>query len=126
MSDLASEKKILKQLLQTVSDVLFPDQLGEKTVEINSRDSDGDTPLHILIRRNDVHGVEVLISAGANVNAAGDMGEMPLHVAITMRNLEIIQLLLSAGADVNIACEFGDTPKQRASKQGMEISRLFE
>ena len=51
----------LQEILKSVSDVLFPEHLGEMPVEINGKDSDGDTPLHVMTRRGDFEGVEILV-----------------------------------------------------------------
>ena len=115
----------LDTLLQSVSDVLFPEHVGEKKVQINSRSSNGDTPLHVVIWRNNARAVETLIAAGADVDAVGEMGETPLHVAVSKKNLSIVQSLLNAGADPNIGSEFGDTPKERALKRNDDIALLF-
>jgi len=116
----------LDNLLQSVSDVLFPDQLGKRKVETNSRDSDGDTPLHVIARRNDLKGIKLLIKAGADVNAIGDMGETPLHAALSQKNKEIIRALLQAGANPNIRSEFGETAMEKAAKMGHEFKTLIE
>src|SRR5262245_1365693 len=101
--------RTLDDVLASVSDALFPAELGEMPVAINCRGYDDDTPLHVLAWRNDVMGAELLVAAGADVNAIGDMGETPLHVAIGMKSAEMTELLLKAGADPDIRSEFGTT-----------------
>jgi ankyrin repeat protein len=58
-------------------------------------ESDGDTPLHVMLRRNDNEAVPMLLNAGANVNVIGDMSETPLHVAVLQRNFVAAEALLS-------------------------------
>jgi uncharacterized protein len=118
--------RTLKEVLQSTSDVLFPADLGEKCIEIDSHDLDGDTPLHVMAWRDDLEGVEMLIRAGANVNAVGDMGETPLHVAISKQNPAMVQALLKAGARDDIRSEFGMTPREKALREGPAMARLFE
>lgn len=125
MTKRLKKRKSFEEILLSVSDVLFPAELGKKHVEIDSKDVDGDTPLHVLIWRNDVYGAQLLIKAGADVNAIGDMGETPLHVAISKENEPIIVALLEAGADTNIRSEFGETAIEKASKKGESIKKLF-
>ena len=79
----------LEEILASTSDILYPAELGEKPVTINSTDCDGDTPLHVMVWRKDRYAVNLLIEAGADVNAAGDMTETPLHVAIGQEDLPI-------------------------------------
>ena len=121
-----SDSKSVKYILESTSDVLFPDEVNYRHVEINSVGTGGDTPLHVLAWKKDKDGIETLINAGADVNAIGELDETPLHIAITNKKIKIIELLLSAGADVNIKCEIGDTPLERAKKKGGNIAKLFK
>jgi ankyrin repeat protein len=114
--------KTLSEVLQSTSEILFPDSLGRRVVHIDSRDSDGDTPLHKIVRGNDAEATRLLIEAGADVNAIGDMGETPLHAAASQRNQEIFRMLLSAGANPHIRSELGYTPAERA-KQWEYVNR---
>jgi ankyrin repeat protein len=116
----------LEEILASTSDVLFPAEIGEHKVAIDSTDGDGDTPLHIMVWRKDFYAVNILIEAGANVDAAGDMSETPLHVAVGQENLPIIEALLKAGAKTDIRSEFNETAAERAKKKGEEIAKLFK
>lgn len=120
------QRATLNEILASTSDVLFPAELGAKRVAIDSTDCDGDTPLHVMVRRTDRYAVNLLIKAGANVDAIGDMGETPLHVAVSMENIEIIEALLKAEAKTNIRSEFNETSAERAAKKGGEIDKLFK
>lgn len=115
----------LDDVLKSLSDVLFPADLGDHPVAIDSHGYDGDTPLHVLAWRNDLERAEILVRAGADVNAVGEMDETPLHVVLTQRNPGMIQLLLRAGARGDLRCEFGDTPQERAFAMGEEYANLF-
>lgn len=120
------DTRTVDDVLQSVSDALFPEHLGGKRVEINSRGMDDDTPLHVLVWRNDCSGAEILIAAGANINVVGDMSATPLYVAVGQNNLQMIQLLINAGANPDIRCEFGDTPRERALKAGGTLAQVFD
>ena len=115
----------LDEVLQSTSDVLFPQDLGERQVTIDSCGVDGDTPLHVMAWRNDAEGLEILITGGADVNAIGDMSETPLHVACRQANLKVVELLLRAGARDDIRGEFGLTPREIAM-ENPEMARLFD
>lgn len=112
----------LQQVLQECSGVLFPADLGERAVDIDTVGYDGDTPLHVMAWRNDVEAVRILIGAGADVNAKGEMDETPLHIAVHQENRAMIRALLEAGARDDIRSEFGDTPRERA---GGDLLALF-
>lgn len=119
--------RTLDEVLQSASDVLFPEDLGERPVAITSRSSNGDTPLHVMTWRNDLEAVEILISAGADVDAVGDMGETPLHIAARGGNVAIATALLKAGArdDIRSEWEFVSTPHEMAERAGGAIAELF-
>jgi uncharacterized protein len=119
------ERRTLKEILQSTSDVLFPSELGKKTVTIHSRDVEGDSPLHVLVRRKDRYGVDQLIQVGAEVDVVGDMGETPLHVAIGQGDLYILESLLKAKARIDIRSEFGETAWEKAVNKGDVIAKLF-
>ena len=112
------------EVLQSTSSALFPADLGNRAVAIDSRDSDGDTPLHIVASRGDLVAVELLLSAGANPNAVGDMGQTPLHIAISRGSPEVVAALLRHGARAGIRSELGDTAVERAIKVGGEVARI--
>lgn len=116
----------LDEILQSVSDVLFPGEPIEKRIAIDSRSSEGDTPLHVMCWRKDFMGVKVLIEAGADVDAMGDMDETPLHVAISQDDEMIVEALLEAGANLNIRSEFGETALEKAMKSGGNIGKLVK
>ena len=118
--------RTLEEILQSTSDSLFPADLGRRRVAIDSRGSDGDTPLHVVLWRKDFGGAMGLIEAGADPNAVGDMGETPLHVAIRQEIPDIIDSLLAAGANPDIRSEFGETPRSMAASKKGDIARLLK
>ena len=118
-------RRTVGYILASTSDVLFPAALGEASVTVDSADCDGDTPLHVMVWRNDLHAVQSLLRAGADVNAVGDMGETPLHVAVGQANIAIIAALLNAGARTDMRSEFDETAFERALKKGGEIAKLL-
>ena len=125
MAKRGKQRESLEEILQSVSETLFPQELGKATVTIDSADVEGDTPLHVLAGRGNDYGIRLLIEAGADVNAVGDMGETPLHIAVRKGSTKAVGALLEAGADPNVVSEFDQSPKQMAEAAGREIARLF-
>ena len=117
--------RTLKEILQSTSDTLFPAELNEKEVFIDSCDCDGDTPLHVMLWRKDSAGALILLEAGANPNAVGDMGVTPLHVAVLQGMPKAVEALLSAGANPSIRSAFGKTAKEEATALGGGIAKAF-
>ncbi|ROV98758.1 hypothetical protein VMCG_06727 [Cytospora schulzeri] len=79
----------------------------------NSRDKDGNTVLHYLVREVAAWlGIEFLLDKGANPNIANHLGETPVHVAAraglgAMVNLKV---LLNRGGNPNSKTLKGETP----------------
>ncbi len=111
-------RRSLAEILQSVSVALFPDRMGDAPVAVDSRDVDGDTALHVIVRRGELEGVRVLLDAGANPDAIGDMGETPLHIAVGGGHREIAAALMAAGAHGNIVSEFGQSAAGIAKASG--------
>jgi ankyrin repeat protein len=114
----------LREVLQSVADVLFPGDEEEREIAPDSCSSEGDTPLHVLAWRKDVEGARILIAAGADVNAVGDMDQTPLHVAIAQRDMDFVRLLLESGARTTTRSEFGKTELDEAAEKGGAVEEL--
>lgn len=119
-------RETLDQLLSSCSDTLFPAEMGEAPVSIDSRDCDGDTPLHVMLWRKNTYGALLLIEAGADLNAVGDMSETPLHVAVSRGNITVVEALLKSGANPATKSEFGKSAKEMAVELGGEMLRCFD
>ena len=118
-------RRTLEDLLASVSEVLYPAELGRMPIAVNSTDPDGDTPMHVMAWRKDFYGVRTLVEAGADINAVGDMGQTPLHVAVSQSSPEIAAFLLEQRARTDIVSEFGETSEQQAMKAGGDMARVF-
>ena len=125
MSKKVKSKETLDQVLSSCSETLFPAEMGEIPVNIDSRGSEGDTPLHVMLWRKNTYGALLLIEAGADLNAIGDMSETPLHVAVSQGNLAVVEALLKSGAHQSVKSEFGKSPKEMAVEMGGEMQRCF-
>ena len=82
--------------------------------EINSRDAEGNTPLHLwaslTIKANSDEAIRIgseIMALGGAVNARNDKGETPLHLAQYWRQVEV---LVAKGAQVDVRDVNGDTP----------------
>jgi ankyrin repeat protein len=126
MSKKFKSRETLDQLLSSCSDTLFPAEMGEVHVSIDSKDCDGDTPLHVMLWRKNTYGALLLIEAGADLNAVGDMSETPLHVAVSRGNITVVEALLKSGANPAAKSEFGKSAKEMAVELGGEMQRCFD
>ena len=94
---------------------------------VSSKDSLGNTPLHLAAKYDQPEIVALLLANGADVNAQADVryvtnfggqqhyGETPLMLALlSYHHKEVVELLIIHGADVNIVLNNADTPLSRA------------
>jgi ankyrin repeat protein len=83
-----------------------------------SGQSNGLTPLHEAVQRNDLTAVMALVKKGTDVNAATRYGVTPLYLACLNGNAAVVERLLAAGADVNAALPDGETALMTAARTG--------
>ena len=91
---------------------VFLDVLIEAGANVEARDYDGNTPLHIAgaVSRNPAM-VSTLVSAGSNLEARNLIGRTPLHQAARSGNVPaIIHELVGLGANLNARQSGGSTP----------------
>lgn len=91
----------------------------ESGAEINSINSNGDTPLAVYIKSYEsgnaneryraTNGVINLIELGADVNAKGFNGETPFLLAIRL-DIGEIKWMMDQGANLNVRDNEGNTP----------------
>ncbi|KAG5468815.1 hypothetical protein CUR178_01651 [Leishmania enriettii] len=86
---------------------------------IDSRGTDGETPLYISVYNNRLDVTKYLISCKADVNAVnGPHRETALHVAARCGFADVLSCLVSAGADLNVRNARQETPLYSAAKAG--------
>lgn len=84
------------------------------SVDVNEKDSHGNTPLYILASGADMPLIEYLIEKNADVNLCNDSGKSPLHEAVSGGHLEVVKKLIVHQADVNREDNNGNTPLQES------------
>jgi len=78
-----------------------------RPADVNARDSDGDTPLHLAAESGCAEAVRLLLQDGGDVHAREEGGNTPLHRACIRRHIDVIRMLLQHGADANASGLFG-------------------
>ena len=81
-----------------------------RKADINSKDVDGQTPLHVAARVDHVEMAKLLLAHGANVNEKDTQGKTPLFAAARKGSREMVELLVAHGADINARNNDGWTP----------------
>ena len=80
------------------------------TTIINTRDSSGDTALHIVTRNHDSTWLSFMLAKGANPDMQNGKGETALSLCAQIGWTDGAELLLSQGAGVDIGNSRGETP----------------
>ena len=103
--------------------------LVDSSVNINHRDPNGETALHVAARYGHVECAKILLDAKADTNCAEKyFGWTPTHIAAVDGYLSIIELLIEAGADVNKPDLSGWNAREHAALRGnlLIARRLLE
>ncbi len=103
---LALQKKSLK-----VAEAL----IAWRTIEVNQRNPDDETPLMLAALHGHLRLAEQLIARGADVNKTG---WTPLHYAATGGHVDLIRLLLEHHAYIDAESPNGTTPLMMAAYYG--------
>jgi glycerophosphodiester phosphodiesterase len=108
------------------------EMLVKSGVDINWKDSTGETALHVAARFGHHECAEVIIRGTDAQKADLEVGEnsyawTPLHVAAVDGHLSVAKLLVDAGAEVNRPDSDGWTAKEHAALRGhMSLAKLLE
>ena len=94
--------------------------LIQKGVDVNARDGDNSTPLHLALSKShvDPKTLRLLLQHGADVKARDKDGLTPLHCASCWAEVESVQLLIQHGADVDARDKKNSTPLHLALSKG--------
>lgn len=91
---------------------------GVNDIDISTRGSRGQTPLHWMAYLGDVNGVRLLVEAGADANAVDHDGNTALHDAVLSRQHLVVALLVASGANVGLRNHEGKSPLDLAQASG--------
>ncbi len=113
-----SEKKLQPEKAYKIADLLIKSGAGT-----NTRNKDGETPLHNLNRYPEI--IELLIKHGADIRGKDNKGALPIHHAAGWGKGESIKIYLDMGIDINVRDSEGRTPLHYAIQEENNKSTLF-
>ena len=73
-------------------------------IDINSKDNEGDTPLHLVAAMGQLEIVELLIKSDPKIDLHDGwdiLGRTPLYRAVIKGNFAVVKALVQAGANIN-------------------------
>lgn len=95
-------------------------------MNINEKDINQMTPLHLSAKAGNEHVVSSLIAWSSEVNALDIDNNTPLHLAAINGNYRVVRALVLAGSDRNALNKLGETPFILASRAGnTEILKIL-
>mmetsp|Transcript_8875 Transcript_8875/g.13304 ORF Transcript_8875/g.13304 Transcript_8875/m.13304 type:complete len:196 (+) Transcript_8875:93-680(+) len=97
----AADRQVLSAV--TLQNAWVLEEVIMNGAPIDTRDTNGFTPLHIACRNNDFECVMVLINFGADINAVTISGITPLYMAKAAEATQVVNLLMKQ----NAVLEFG-------------------
>lgn len=83
--------------------------------DINHRNNDQISALHLAVKLNNGKNAKILLTNGAEINLVGKYGKTPIFEAVESNNDEMIELLCSFNANINHKNREGHTPLMVAS-----------
>ena len=94
---------------------------------VNVADCDGNYPLHMACRSNNIATVQLLMDHGADTNAVNKHGQTPLHTGAGGKEdwPDLCKLLVKHGTKINAVDEYGNQPLHLACHQGYKETVKF-
>ncbi|GIY39173.1 hypothetical protein CEXT_586611 [Caerostris extrusa] len=133
-SNVDSPSRSMKELLDTYSNRFFNSdikyggtplhwsktpELTELLIEhgcnVNAKNFQGDTALHVMVKRNRLSCAVMLLSHQADADIQNIEGNTPLHLAVKSGDISLVQTFIAFGADVNMWNNNGETARHLAS-----------
>jgi ankyrin repeat protein len=100
--------------------------LLEFGADVDPRDDNGLTPLHMAARDGNVEMIRLLLDRGAQIEARNKWKWTPLHFAASQKQLEAARALVERGADRLARTSGGETPYKLAwGPSGEPLRRLL-
>jgi ankyrin repeat protein len=92
--------------------------LVEAEVNVNIKNSFGNSPLHRACAAKNFAIAKLLVEARADVNQLNNDNSTPLHFAALYGQEKIVEIFIKAGAKVDLKNDLGDTPLHCAASRG--------
>lgn len=112
-------------MASTNGHLLVAELLIQYGADVNTRDRNRETPLHLASGHGKLDMVRLLLTSGSSVDSQ-DEDSTPLHRAAQSGHLDIVILLLRSGAGVNVHNSNDKTAKDLALDHGrLDVARCL-
>ncbi|XP_071636411.1 uncharacterized protein [Temnothorax longispinosus] len=100
--------------------------LQYRKLDINARDKDGFTILHIASQEGRLEVVKYLVDKGSDINAKNTSGTKPIHIAAREGHKDTVEFFLSKGLSINDRGAFNQTLLHYAAIKGhLEFAKFL-
>ena len=89
-------------------------------LDVNAKDIDGKTPIHVAVEENKLETVILLFKEGGDLNSRTNERDTPLHAAARYGHTEIVKFILANVVDKHPVNDYGQTPFFEATKNGFK------
>lgn len=115
----------IEQQIMNTRHVGFISRMVEAGMDVNSRDYNGNTIMHMYARGElESLSLHQMLNKGANINVLNKDGESPISIAISDLNIECTDKLLRFGANPNCICELLEDPRSNAFNHAKRMEVL--
>ncbi|MDR1235455.1 MAG: ankyrin repeat domain-containing protein [Holosporaceae bacterium] len=83
--------------------------LIDNGAEVNRKNDEGYSSLHIAVMREHTNVVVILLDNKANIDEQGNAGNSPLHIAAMHGRRNVVEILLDRGANIDLQDNDGFT-----------------
>jgi len=102
------------------------DFLLRKGIDVNTRNNEKMTPLHVASENGQLDFATLLLKSGADVNAIDNLGQTALHRSAQNGHVSVSEVLLQNGADASISSLQGYRASQNCSESVKKILKVYE
>ena len=99
------------------------EEIVSGSVNVNSRDDEGRTALHLAVDAGDIQVAAALLNAGADPDITDRDGRSSLHYAVMECDPDMIAMILAAGVDVAILDDKDMNALDLAASTGCDDAR---
>lgn len=96
-----------------------------KVIDINTRNNEGKTPLHLSVIHKNLETTQELIKHGAEVNLLNKYGHSALYYATLSGNIKMVQLLYNHQCNLSYKDKIGENVMHHAARNGHKGLVMF-
>jgi len=85
-----------------------------KGIAVDTATKEGETPLLLVVRAEDLEAVKLLHTHGAKINHQDNTGASMLASTVLHKNFAVLEYLVANGADINMSDNNGQSPLMQA------------